>query len=89
MKPYMNFCMHPKPTDHPHKKNTQHLDYIIHKRYVSLLNVGLFEYNFKASFIAVITDIVNFSVFYQHCQNLSQWTVNQLLKYGENVVWVM
>jgi hypothetical protein len=55
--------MHPKPTDHQHKKNTQHLDYIIQKRHVSLLNAGLFEYGFKASLVTVITDTVNFSVF--------------------------
>lgn len=59
----MDFCMHPKPTDHQHKKNTQHLDYIIQKRHVSLLNAGLFEYGFKASLVTVITDTVNFSVF--------------------------
>jgi len=46
----------------PTQKNT-HLDYIIRKRHVSLLNVGLFECDFTASLIAVITDIVNCSVF--------------------------
>lgn len=47
----------------PTQKNTQYLDCIIQKRHVSLLNVGFFEYNFKASLLTVITNIVNFSVF--------------------------
>jgi hypothetical protein len=70
------------PTQKKKKKKTHtHLDYIIQKSHVSLLNVGLFEHDFIASLITVITDIVNCSVFWHHCQNLSCWTVNQLLKY--------
>jgi len=53
--------MHHKPTDHPNKK-THILTISSKKRHVSLFNVGLFEYDFKASLVTVITDIVNFSV---------------------------
>lgn len=59
MKPCMDFCMQPKPTNHPHKKHTT--SWLYHPKkacFFDSFNVGLFEYEFKASLVT----------YHRHCK---------------------